>query len=328
MEPIILWQHKWSATIHVPLYLFLGGLTAGLFIVAALADLIGIKVKRFQALSQLCAIIAVPLLALAGFFLTIHLGKPERGLAFPLFFTNYESWMTRGGWFVGTSSPLVVLYAALWYFQVFPRLRRVIGVVGIPFLAGLAWYTGMLLGGAGYVPLWNRNYLPFLFLNSGLTTGVAAAGLASLLFWRFLGMQDEDPRQIVRWISLALVLFIVLELYELYGFMSYLAGGAPIKGLSPFEATPTGQFVAPMGSRLAYELVTRGALAPRFWGGVVGVGLIIPLGLTVYEFLVRRWTMPAAGVKFALVLIGGYLLRSVIVSGGDLKALLPFPPSL
>jgi formate-dependent nitrite reductase membrane component NrfD/mono/diheme cytochrome c family protein len=328
MEPIVLWQHKWSESPYVALYLFFGGLTAGVFIVAALAELAGRKRQRWQRLARLCALTAVPLLALAGLFLTVHLGKPERGLAFPLFFTNYESWMTRGGWIVGTSAVIVVLYAVLWYFEVFPGLRRVLGLVGIPVLAGLSLYTGLLLSGAGYVPLWHRRFLPLLFFNSGLTTGVAAAGLATLLGWRLAGGAGEDPRPVVRGLSLALALLIGVELYELYAFMSHLARGAPVKELSPFAAAPTGAFVAPMGGRLAYELVTRGALAPWFWGGVVGVGLILPLLLTLAEFLLRRWSGLVAGVKFALVVAGGYVLRAVIVAGGDLKAPLPFPPSL
>ena len=88
MEPIQLWQTKWSHGPYVPLYLFFGGLTAGVFIVAVGADLLGIKWKRADTLSKLATYSALVVLGLAGFFLTVHLGKPERGLAFPLFFID------------------------------------------------------------------------------------------------------------------------------------------------------------------------------------------------------------------------------------------------
>ncbi len=353
MEPIVLWQHKWSADLFVPTYLFLGGLTAGVMLVACVADLISIKFQRLEALSRAVAITAVPLLALAGFFLTVHLGKPERGLGFPLFFTNYESWMTRGGWVVGTDAPIVVVYAALWYFGVFPGLRRILALFGIPAQILLAMYTGLLLSGAGFVPLWSERFLPLLFLNSALTTGVAASGLIVLITWPFLGLGGEDTRPILRWIGAALILLILVELYEVRTFMNYLAAGAPDKAVT--ETTPTGQFQATMGSRLAYEYVTGGdgypwkllrgtkpeiakdlrprkTLAPWFWFGIIGLGLTIPLILSLLEFVSERAsgfvTNGLTGLKFVLVLIGGYLLRVVILWGGDLKAPLPFPPSM
>lgn len=354
MEPIVLWQQKWSHAPYVPIYLFLGGLTAGIFIVAVLADLIGLKSRRAAILSRVAAYLAVPVLGLAGFFLTIHLGKPERGLGFPVFFTNYNSWMTRGGWVVALSSLFVPGYAVLWYFGVVPKLRRVLGVIGIPVLAFLAAYTGLLLSGAGYVPLWSQKHLPLLFLNSGLTTGVAAAGLIFVLAWPFLGDRDLDPRPAVRWVSLVLVLLIAVELSELNGFMTYLAEKSSPKATNPEKAVPTGIFQSAMGGRLAYEYVTggpgyprklfqteaaeaavsarhNGTLAPWFWWGIVGLGLTIPLALTIVEFATdfasRRLADGVAVVKFACILAGGLLLRFVIVWGGDLKAPLPFPPS-
>lgn len=353
MEPIVLLQYKWGKDLFIPAYLFLGGLTGGLFIVAALADLISLRLRRLEFLSRLAALTAVPILALAGLFLTVHLGKPERGLGFPLYFTNYNSWMTLGGWVVGASAPLVVLYAALWYFRALPGLRRVLAVIGIPLLAFFAMYTGFLLSGAWFVPLWSGEHLPFLFLNSGLTTGVAAAGLIFLVAWPFLGQRGDDPRLTLRWVGVALALLILVELYELREFMAYLDAQAPDKAMA--LTTPTGEFVSPIGSRLAHQYVTGGpgypwkllqgpaaeaaekatlpqTLAPWFWWGIVGVGLIFPLLLTLVEFVAglfsRGLATGTATVKFALVLAGGFLLRLVIVWGGDLKAPLPFPPSM
>ena len=324
MEPIILWQDKWSEGAFVPLYLFFGGLTAGIVIVAVLADLISIKSKRFEPLSQVAAYASVITLALAGLFLTIHLGKPERGLAFPWYFTNRNSWMTWGGWIVGMGSPLVVLYASLWYFGWRPIVRRLLGVVALPLIGTMALYTGWLLSNAGFVPLWSPQYLPLIFLNSGLTTGLAAAGLILLLAWPFLGQQGEEPRGIIRWVSIALVVFILFELYELYAFMTHLrAGGA--------EHMAFGRTIPPKGAELAYEYVTKGALAPWFWWGVIVTGLAIPLLISAVEFATglfdRPWFKAVATTKFALILIGGVILRFVIVWGGEMAAPLEVPIS-
>ncbi len=332
MEPIVLWQTQWSHGPFVPMYLFFGGLTAGVFIVAVLADLVGTISKRSNLFSKVATYSAIVMLGLAGFFLTVHLGKPERGLAFPLFFTNYNSWMTRGGWIVGAASVLMVLYAALRYFAVRSWVRRLVGVIGLPVLAFLAIYTGLLLSQARFVPLWSEKFLPVLFLNSSLNTGLAATGFIFLLTWPFLRDRQGGLQPIVFWVSLAIVVFILLELYELNSFMTFLQASN--------SRAPTGQFVAPKGGALAYEYVTKGALATWFWWGIIGVGLVIPLALTVVEVLMysasrlsrthffdRPWVRIVPLTKFALVLIGGAILRFVIIWGGNLKAPLAFPPS-
>jgi formate-dependent nitrite reductase membrane component NrfD len=243
----------------VPLYLFAGGLAAGMFIVAAIADLLGVRSRKALATSRIVAYGVIPILALAGIFLTAHLGKPERGLGFPLFFTNYNSWMTRGGWIIGATAPLMLLYAALWFFRVFPGLRRVLGVIGIPLSILLAVYTGFLLSGAGYVPLWSHDYLPALFLNSGLNSGIAAAGLLALLFWRRLGPVDTDPRGVIRWLGIALAVLVVLEGWELYGFMRDLRSQGLLMG---HERTAT-------NDRFQYKVEAGGELEPGAYVAVV-----------------------------------------------------------
>ena len=103
----------------------------------------------------------------------------------------------------------------------------------------LAIYTGLLLSHAGFVPLWSKKFLPILFLNSGLTTGLAAVGLVFLITWPFLGDREYDPRRAIRWVSLAVVVFILLEAYELYQFMTYLAASG--------QHAPSGQFIGAEG---------------------------------------------------------------------------------
>ncbi|RMF86069.1 MAG: polysulfide reductase NrfD [Nitrospinota bacterium] len=333
MEPIVLWQTKWSHDVLVPMYLFWGGLCAGIFLVAVLADLVSAKYRPFATLSRIAAYAAVPSYVLAGIFITIHLGKPERGLAFPIFFTNYNSWMVLGGWAMGFGGPFAVTYAALHYFGVRAWIRRVVGVVGIPFLIWLAVNTGLLLSGAGFVPIWSRRYIPVIFVNSGILNGLAGAGLLFLLTRPLIAAyKKEGSYQVVlHSVSLATFIFEVIEAVLLYQFLTFLASAAT-------QPAPTGQFIMVKGGELAYEYITRfdfctrfpctrGPLAPWFWGGVIAVGLVIPFILAVGNFIIRRWESIIAAVEFALILTGGAILRFVIVWGGDLKAPLAFPPS-
>jgi formate-dependent nitrite reductase membrane component NrfD len=328
MEPIILWQQKWGTSFNVPVYLFLGGLAGGTLTIGALADLILGNHERFQRLARTAAYVAVPAILIGGLSLSFHLGKPERGFAFPLFFTNYQSWLTIGGWVVGMFGPVSLGYAAAWYFGARRRTRLVLAALGVPLGLIMSLYTGFLLSAAWvvpanrwYVPLWDSTYLPPLFTLSGLSTGLAACGLSILVgdaVRRWLGRAPRSgtaatAAPAAEAASLADALAILAEGSWLYVFLAALATGS-------------------VGQQLAFTLLTRGALSQWFWWGVVAVGLAAPLAVSLIHLVAERmlhlrwrWLLYA---KFTLVLVGGLLLRYVVVWGGDLKTPLIFPPSM
>ncbi|MGH7794315.1 MAG: NrfD/PsrC family molybdoenzyme membrane anchor subunit, partial [Candidatus Binatia bacterium] len=259
MDTIVFLQDKWSHSAFVPLYLFFGGLAAGMFIVAVATDLAGIWSRRAGAAARFIAYGLLPCLFLAGFFLTFHLGKPERGLLFPIFFTNYNPWMTRGGWNVGFATLFMIGYALLWFFGAGWLVRRVVGVVGLIPAVGLALYTGLLLSGSWYVPLWSGEYLPPLFLTSGLNTGLAAAGLAVLVAWPWLGLRDIGARPIIRWFGIALAVLVLFEGWELYRFMRDLGS----------QGLLTGHARAATTERFQYKVEPGGSLAPGSYVAIV-----------------------------------------------------------
>ena len=53
MESIILMNSKWGNDIFVPMYLFFGGLSGGLFVIAVAADLLGYRLKQFQKFAKI-----------------------------------------------------------------------------------------------------------------------------------------------------------------------------------------------------------------------------------------------------------------------------------
>ena len=325
MESIILMNSKWGNDIFVPMYLFFGGLSGGLFVIAVATDLLGIKFKQFEKFSRLTSYLVLPVLALAGAFIAFHLGKPERGILFPFFFKNYNSWLVIGGWTVGLAIPLVAAYAALWYYKIDATIRRVLGVIAFPILGFVSFYTGLLLSGAKFVPLWSQEYLPYLFLNSGVLTGLAGSGLMFVLYQTYGSSKSEESSGVLRIIGYAIIFFVLVELFELHRFMDHLSS-------NPVKIDNSGYFVAPNGSAMAYEYVTQGVLAPWFWWGIIGIGLTLPLFLSFVEMLFEKLIKPYAdwvsGVKFASILSGGIILRFVIVWGGELKAPLTVLPQL
>ena len=325
MESIILMNSKWGNDIFVPMYLFFGGLSGGLFVIAVAADLLGYNIKQFQKFSKMTSYLVLPVLALAGAFIAFHLGKPERGILFPLFFKNFDSWLVIGGWSVGLAVPLVAAYAALWYYKVNATIRRVLGAIAFPILGFVSYYTGLLLSGAKFVPLWSQEYLPYLFLNSGVLTGLAGSGLMFVLYQNYGSSKSEESSGVLRIIGYAIVFFVLIELIELQKFMDHLSS-------NPVKIDNSGFFVAPNGSAMAYEYVTQGVLAPWFWWGIIVFGLTIPLILTFIEMIFKKLIQPyvdwISGVKFLSILSGGIILRFVIVWGGELKAPLTVVPQL
>lgn len=325
MEPIVLWQHKWGLHFNIPWYLFLGGLAGGSMTIACLVDLLGGARERYRHFARVSAYATLPAIVLGGLFLSFHLGKPERGFAFTVFFTNYRSWLTIGGWIIGAFAPLAFAYAAAWYFDVRRPLRLTMAAVGIPLGVLMSLYTGFLLsaawavpGNRWYVAAWDREYLPMLFVLSGLSTGIAASGLSALgagWFPRLSGGRraPEETWAVAEAASLIDIATILAEGTWVYLFLSALATGS-------------------LGQRLAFGLLTRGDLAPWFWWGFVATGLAAPLVASAIHAVGHRIFHARVGwllyAKFALVLAGGLLLRYVIVWAGDMKAPLVFPPSM
>ena len=325
MEPILLWQHKWGLTLNIPWYLFLGGLAGGTMTLAALADLFAGTRERFGYFARVSAYITTPAIIVGGLFLSFHLGKPERGFAFPLFFTNYQSWMTIGGWIVGAFAPVSIAYAAAWYLQLDRRLRLALAVPGIPLGVLMSLYTGFLLsaawavpGGRWYVPLWDRTYLPVLFVLSGFSTALGACGLIALVAGRLRwfsagGEMPEEAWQVAKVASRADLVAVLAEGAWVYIYLASLGVGT-------------------LGQQLAFKLLTQGDLAPWFWWGFVAIGLAAPLLAGLVHVIGERvlharmgWVLLA---EFVFLLVGGILLRHIVVWGGDMKAPLVFPPSL
>lgn len=322
MDPIVLMQSKWGATFNIPWYLFLGGMSGGILIIAACAELFGGKDPRYHALSGLSALLNLPFMVIGGLALTLHLGKPERGFFFPLFMTNYKSWLLIGGWIIGVFVPVSMLMAAAWYYEVRRGLRVALAIVSLPLGVAMCFYTGILLSEAKFVPLWTWQFLPVLFLLSGLSTGLAACAINAYVV-KLLPFPVRARDRIQRagleaaapLLGLIDVAVLLLEIIWLFLFVAALNNGAP-------------------GHRLAAHMLTKGELSQWFWVGVVALGLVLPLALSALEPLLKKLLRRESGwavgwplfCKLHLVLLGGVVLRYVIVWGGDLKQPLIFPP--
>ena len=141
----------------------------------------------------------------------------------------------------------------------------------------------------------------------------------------FQSTGSEDTSKVISVLGYAIMVLIFIELIEIQMFMDYLAS-------NPIKDDNSGMFIAPNGSELVYQYVTQGALSPWFWWGIIGLGLTLPLVVGLIEMIfatvIKTYTNWVSGFKFASILVGGAILRFVIVWGGEVKAPLTMPPAL
>ncbi|MBK7400090.1 MAG: polysulfide reductase NrfD [Myxococcales bacterium] len=174
---------------EIPIYLFLGGLVAGLMLAVSVSILLLGRARVTQAMRR--GVVAAPVL------LSLGMGALFLDLTYKLhvfrFYTTFQATapMSIGSWVLLLVYPVQLgLILALPADLVEPWLDRA------PFLGrarrwaeahvrGLAWgglvlgvalgvYTGVLLSATVARPLWSSGALGFLFLASGASTGVAA----------------------------------------------------------------------------------------------------------------------------------------------------------
>src|SRR5204863_2334924 len=152
--------------------------------------------------------------------------------------------MSIGAWAVGVFGVFTFLSAALSLSAAMDRARRAVSAVGMFFGFFLASYTGVLLSSSA-MPFWSdARLMGALFLASGASTGMAAI---SLILFLTGGSASAGWRKVKR-----------ADRYSML-----------------FELVLLAVFIGLLGS--AAKPIMSGHFAPLFWGGLIGVGLVIPL---------------------------------------------------
>lgn len=288
---------------QIPLYLFLGGLAAGILFFAGYFVVRG-KEKEMPATVKWATIIA-PIALVLG-LIALFWDLKHKLYFWQLYTTiRFTSPMSWGAWTLMAITPLSLVWVASYMKEMFPRwdwkfkFLNVIEAFVIKYRVVLAWiimlyaiilgvYTGILLSAFNARPLWNTSILGPLFLVSGMSTGLAAAMWIS---------KDEHERKVLSQIDL---IFIGIELFLItHLFMGFMAGTAV--------------------STEAAQLFLGGPFTVSFWVYVVLLGLVFPASLEVIElfgFHVPKWLPPF------LILFGGLMFRFVMVEAGQITRFL------
>ena len=304
-------------------YLFLGGLSAGLFFVAALATLLQrngetphVRITRYGAL-------LAPWPVMVGCLLLIFdLGKWYR--FYKLFLhLRWVSPMSIGSWLLVAFSLISLLNCYAWLterqrnvmFAKLPRplvflrefnydidnWRRRLALIGLPFSVGVGIYTGVLLGAVQSRPFWNTNLVAQMFLFSALSTGCAALILVLALAGNKIEAAEFRLLYLLDICFLTLEFFIVLP-YLIHGQLSVQA------------------------VRESLQLILGGPFTVVFWIFFLALGLLVPLAIEVREMApalvsktITHCSRPLAALTAMLVLAGGFLLRYIFVFAGQMS---------
>lgn len=321
--------HVWQW--QIPVYLFLGGLVAGLMIIAGVR-LIAIRPKQREAL--VCCTIG-PLIGLAGLslgMLVLFLDLAHKFHVWRLYTTfQIASPMSWGSWILLLVYPALAANAlahlpeaipalarrfpvlVAWSDFILARTRLVVGIGIANVLVGIALgiYTGILLGALGARPLWNSALLGPLFLFSGLSA--AAALLHGILV---LTAPDGELPDFADFLLSSLSR--LAQARRLDPKVAPVLAGADNSFLT-IELGLLGLFLighitSTAVHRQAASLLFGGPYTAVFWIFVILLGIVIPLVLQTLELQNRiRHTLAPA----VLVILGGIALRFILVYAGQ-----------
>lgn len=319
IDPVL---HIWGWEIAT--YLFLGGLAAGLLIFAAFYAIKNKETNFFNAIKV--APMFVPILLVVGLgalFLDLH----HKLFFWRLYTTiHLNAPMSWGAWTLMLVTPLSIIYGVLNLKSVFPKMnfeRKCVTYLKViidekkdecinwnwkyewmqnlekflnKYMSVILWtmlisgvilgiYTGILLSAFNARPLWNTSVLGILFLVSGLSTASA--------FIMLISKNHEETK----WFSKIDLLMIGIELFLIiHMFMGFLASS--------------------QAQVDAAHLFLGGDYTVVFWVFVVMLGLLIPALLEILEL---RGFAINPKIPAILVLLGGFILRFVIVYAGQVS---------
>lgn len=282
-------QREWGWLIAV--YLFLGGVGAGAYVIAAVNGFVGAELEPATTLGLW---ISFPALIVGSICLLADLGSPTRALLAGM--RPGSSWIARGFWII---TIFMILAFAHFVLQLYTDVRSVaLAIAGIVFAVLTMAYTGVLLAASKGIPFWRSGIVPVVFVISALVTGHFTIMIGMVIFYEGAAVLAALQTMAVEAAALVVVevLAVFFFLYEAYKLPDPRESAERILRRPSFIV---GYFLLGLGAPLTLMLVLRLGMAGSGPGAVAAVA--------------------AAGAVLGLA--GGLILRQAVLVCGALPTL-------
>lgn len=275
----------------IVLHFFLSGLAGGSFLISAAATHFGDE--RHGKIASVGAYLALIPIIIDVPVLILDLDRPMRFITL-LFRGSITAPLTWGVWFLiglGVFSLLNILLQK--GIAGAKSAKGLILALGSICAIGVMVYTAIALNIATNArPLWSDGIIIPIFMAASITSGIAAITFVISVSGGSPGLKTLNTANAV---LLPMQLLMVTSLV-----------------LTASTANPL--------SREAAGMLLKGGLAFMFWGGLVVIGLVIPI-LALWSDVLSRKSEPGAGTAALIslmVLVGVFALRYIIVYGGQI----------
>jgi len=287
-------------------YLFLGGLAGGAYIVGALADLF--KKDKYKVLSKSGVLASLFCIIFGLVLLVLDL---KRFKVAPLVILNAyrrlpASIMTVGTWIITMFTLVSLVTVVLLYLDGWSLVRKIVEIFGVILGLATAAYTGILLSFARGVPFWHSGFLPWLFVLSGVLTGLAIAVVMVPFAAVFMPKAFGDFKEM--WDTTKSYAGLI-EYTDKYAQIIILLETAVM--ILYFVTTP------------ATSIVWSGSSISLYFYAYILLALVIPGAISYYNMKLsdagkHNMLIGMTIVASILALVGGFLLRYVVLIGGQL----------
>ncbi len=230
-------------------------------------------------------------LLMGGCYL-LHLGKPLKFWRMP--FRPQTSWISRGLIFITLFIGFVFIQLCLSYWSPGTTWEAVFKVLAGIMAFAQSIYTGFALSYANGVRFWNSALVPILFVTCGLVGGFGVLLAISL------GGSHSAIESIENVIRVLLAVYAIMVAVYLWN----------------------STYIDPVAKSSVTSLL-KGTSAPVFWGGVVLLGMVIPIAVSVTTYFVAEISAPLLITAVVCEVIGGFSLRYCILKVGIYAPLIP-----
>ncbi|MBI2854173.1 MAG: polysulfide reductase NrfD [Chloroflexi bacterium] len=281
-------QKAWGWPIAVAL--FLAAVGSGLFLISLLVE----RVMGVPFDFGLILGIGVGGIATSAAFV-FDLGR--KGRFWRVLLRPGKSWISRGIILISMFVIFGLLYAVPGWWSWLPwtketGLGQALMVIAALGAFGTMFYSGFVLSYSLAISIWNTNLLPILCVAYAFLAGIA------MMFIMNSALGEGGIN-----FSLLKVMEMSLIIFTMVLFFAYLM--------------TTGY--AGTASREATMLLVKGRLAWVFWGGVIAIGLLLPLLITGYTYINSDIGAPSVALLATagvLELSGGLLFRYSLLRAG------------